>query len=60
MSGSKTVKITKNKTISTVVKKLKSKKTYYVQVRTFTNVKVNKKTKVLYSDWSKTKSIKVK
>ena len=60
MFGAKTVKISKNKTTSTTVKKLKSKKTYYVQVRTYKKGKVNNKNKVFYSEWSKAKTVKAK
>lgn len=49
--GVKTVKIKKNGTVKTTVKKLK-KGTWYVRIRT-----VNGKS---YSDWSKAKSVKIK
>lgn len=49
--GTKTVKIKKNTTDKTTIKKLK-KKTYYVRIRT-----ANGKA---YSAWSKTKTVKVK
>ncbi len=52
--------ISKNKTTKVVLKSLKSKKTYYVRIRTYKTVKVNGKTTKLYSGWSKVKSIKVK
>lgn len=55
-SGNKTVKINKNKTTSATIKKLKSKKKYYVKIRTYKFVNGRK----YYSDWSKAKSIKVK
>ena len=57
--NTKTVTIKKNKT-STTVKKLKANKKYYVRVRTYKNVKVNGKTKKVYSSWSKVKSVKTK
>ena len=50
--SAKTVKITKNKTVSKTVKKLKAKKTYYVRVRT---VKGSCK-----SAWSKASKVKTK
>ena len=50
--GAKTVKISKNKTVSKTIKKLKSKKTYYVRVRV---VKGSYK-----SNWSSVKKVKVK
>ncbi len=50
--SAKTAKISKNKTVSKTVKKLKSKKTYYVRVRV---VKSSYK-----SSWSAVKKVKVK
>lgn len=55
-SGNKTAKITKNKTTSNTVKKLKAKKKYYVRIRTYKTVNGKK----IYSDWSKSKSVKTK
>ena len=55
-SGNKTVKIKKNKTVSTTVKKLKANKTYYVRVRTYKTVSGKK----YYSGWSSVKSVKTK
>ena len=52
----KTATVSKNKTTSKTVGKLKSKKTYYVRVRTY---KIVGKTKC-YSSWSKAKYVKVK
>ncbi len=52
----KTVTVKKYKTISKTVRKLKSKKLYYVRIRTYKNVDG----KTYYSAWSKTKSKKVK
>ncbi len=54
--NSKTVTINKIKTTSRTIKKLKSKRKYYVRIRTFKKSKGEK----VYSKWSKTKSIKVK
>lgn len=54
-TGKKTVKISKNKTTSTTVKKLKKKSTYYVRIRTYKTV--SKKT--YYSSWSSVKSVKI-
>lgn len=54
--GTKTVTIKKQKTVKTIIKKLKSKKKYYARVRaykTVNNVKV-------YGAWSKVKNIKCK
>ena len=56
----KTATISKNKTVSKTVKKLKAKKTYYVRVRTYKTVKVNGKSVKLYSEWSSAKSVKTK
>ena len=52
----KTVSISKAKTVSKTVKKLKAKKTYYVRVRTFKKYDGKKN----YSAWSKVKSAKTK
>lgn len=58
--GAKTVKITKNKTVSRKISKLKAKQKYYVRVRTYKNIKVNNKTVAYYSAWSKAKTVKTK
>ena len=55
-SGNKKVKIKKNKTISTTVKKLKGKKKYYVRIRTYKSVNGKK----ICSDWSKSKKVTTK
>lgn len=52
----KSVTITKNKTISKTIKKLKSKKKYYIRVRTYRKVAGKK----VYSSWSSVKNIKTK
>lgn len=52
--GKKTVNVTTNKA---TIKKLTSKKKYYVRVRTYTKVENNEK---CYSGWSKVKTIKIK
>ena len=54
--GAKTATITKNKTVSKAISKLKAKKKYYIRVRTI--LKINGKT--YYSKWSKIKSVKTK
>ena len=56
----KAVNVSKNKTTSKSVKKLSSKKKYYVRVRTYKTVKIDGKTKKVYSSWSKTKTVKTK
>ena len=48
--------IKKAKTLTTTIKKLKGKATYYVRIRTYTTVKK----KNYYSTWSKAKTVKVK
>ena len=55
-SGVKTKTIKKNKTTSVVLKKLKSKKTYYIRIRTYQNITGE----TYYSTWSPVKKIKVK
>lgn len=59
-SSAKTVKITKNISTSKTVSNLKSGKKYYVKIRTYKIVKVNGKSKTVYSSWSKAMSVKVK
>lgn len=56
----KTSTISKNKTVSKTVKKLSSKKTYYVRIRTYKTVKVSGKSVKLYSGWSTAKKVKTK
>ncbi len=58
--GAKIKTVKKNKTTSVAVKKLRSKKKYYVRVRTYKTVKINGKSTKLYSNWSKAKKVKVK
>ena len=55
-SGKKTVKITKASTAKNVISKLKSKKTYYVKVRSFKKVSG----KTYYGAYTSVKSVKVK
>lgn len=55
-SFSKNVKKTTTKSLTTTLKKLKRKETYYVRVRTYRKVKGQK----LYSEYSKVKSVTVK
>ena len=54
--SAKKVKIKKNKTTSSTVKKLKAKKKYYVRIRTYKTVNGKK----FYSGWSNVKSVKTK
>ena len=42
------------------VTKLKAKKKYYIRVRTYKTVKVNGKSKKIYSGWSKVKAVTTK
>ncbi len=51
--GNKSANTTK---LSKTVKKLKSKKKYYVRIRTYRKVNGKK----IYSNWSKVKNIKIK
>ena len=59
-SKAKTVTVSKNKTTSKTVSKLKAKKKYYVRVRTYKTVKVNGKSTKIYSSWSKAKYVTTK
>lgn len=54
--NNKSVTVTKQNTTKATVKKLKSKKKYYVRVRTYKTVNGKK----IYSSWSKVKSVKTK
>lgn len=56
----KTVTLKKSKTTSFTIKKLKSKKKYYVRIRTYKLSKINGKKVKVYSLWSKAKSVTVK
>ncbi|MDD4369938.1 MAG: MBG domain-containing protein [Anaerostipes sp.] len=56
LKGSKTTTIKGYKKTSITVKKLKAKKKYYVQIRTYKKVG----SKTYYSAWSKTKKVKTK
>ena len=58
--GSKTVKVNGYKKTSVKIKKLQSKKTYYVKVRAYKSVKVVGRWVKIYSDWSTVKKVKVK
>ena len=53
----KTAVIGKNKTVSKTVSKLKAGKKYYVRIRTYKTIKLNGKSKKLYSSWSKIKTV---
>lgn len=54
--GKKVVTVSKNKTVKTTVKKLKSKKVYYVKVRAYKSAGRTK----LYGAYSKVKKVRVK
>ena len=58
--SAKTVTVSKNKTTSKTISKLKAKKKYYVRIRTYKTVKVNGKSTKIYSSWSKAKSVTTK
>ena len=53
----KLLKVNSNKITTKTFSKLKAKKTYYVRIRTYKNVKVNGTTKKIYSNWSKTMKV---
>ena len=53
--GVKTIPISKNKTVTKTISKLANGKRYYVRVRAYKSVKVNKKTQKLYGSWSNVK-----
>lgn len=56
----KAVIVKGSKNTSKTIKNLKSKKKYYVRIRTYKNVKINGKTVKIYSSWSKAKAVKTK
>ncbi len=49
-----------NKSLTKTISNLKSGKTYYVRVRTYKTAKIDGKSVRVYSEWSKTKSVKTK
>lgn len=59
-SGAKTVKITNKSTVSKTISKLASEKTYYVRMRTYRWTTKFTGKEILYSRWSKIKSVKIK
>lgn len=58
--GTKTYLIKGTKKSSKVIKKLKAKKKYFVRIRSFSKVKINGKTKKVFSAWSKVQKVKVR
>ena len=58
--SAKLLNVTSNKATSKSISNLKSKKKYYVRIRTYKNVKVNGKSTKIYSTWSKSLNVKVK
>jgi len=54
--SAKTASVSKNKTTSKTISKLKAKKKYYVRIRTYKTVNGKK----IYSSWSKTKTVTTK
>ena len=54
--NAKTITVSKNKTTSKTISKLKAKKKYYVRIRTYKTVNGTK----YYSSWSKSKSVTTK
>ena len=58
--SAKLLNVTNNKVTTKLISNLKSKKKYYVRIRTYKNVKVNGKSTKLYSKWSKFLNVKVK
>lgn len=58
--NAKYYKITNTKTTKQVIKKLKSKKKYYVRIQTYKKVKGKSGSTYYYSKWSAAKSVKTK
>ena len=59
-TNGKTITIKKNSTKNITLKKLSSKKKYYVKVRTYKTVTFDGESVKLYSKWSSVKSVKTK
>ena len=59
-SNVKNTLVSRNKTTSKKITGLKSKKLYYVRIRTYKTVKYAGKNIKLYSGWSKVKTVKTK
>ena len=59
-TNAKTVTVSKNKTVSKTISKLKANKKYYVRVRAYKTVSVNGVYAKIYSSWSKAKSVTTK
>lgn len=59
-SKAKTVTVKSKNTTKKKITGCAAKKTYYVHIRTYKNVKVNGKTKKIASSWSKTVKVKTK
>ena len=58
--SAKLLNVTNNKATTKLISNLKSKKKYYVRIRTYKNVKVKGKSTKIYSTWSKSLNLKVK
>lgn len=56
----KTVTIKKSKATSKAISKLKTKKRYYVRIRTYKTVIIDGKNTKIYSNWSKVKNVTTK
>ena len=52
--------VNNTKKVKLDVTKLKAKKKYYIRVRTYKTVKMNGKSKKIYSGWSKVKAVTTK
>ena len=56
----KTVKLTRNTTVSKSITKLSAAKRYYVRIRSYKTTKISGKTYTVYSVWSKAKYVTTK
>ena len=54
------ITVKKSGTTAKVIRGLKRKKTYYVKIRTYKNVKENGKKTKLYSKWSAKRQVRIK
>lgn len=60
MKYSKTVTIKKSSVTKKTIKGLKSRRTYYVRIKTYKKVKISGKIKTYVKSWSKKKAVKTK
>ncbi len=55
--ATKTLTVKSSRTTTKTISRQKARKKYYLRIRTYRNVKIGGKTKRLYSEWSKVKTV---